>query len=330
VQGEYGGLGLVVKGHTWKAGGWGYDLFGTREALAERFEDFVRVLRRAEREGGLSAAVYTQTSDVETENNGLMTYDRAEMKIAPQAVRLALRGYFAPRVVRTAPIFLDSVRVALDSTSEGAEIRYTTDGTDPRRTSTLYRGPFVLASTATVKARAYYADGTASRVNAHGFAQVEPRPASDVPGARRGLVVDYFEGTREWRELPVFDSLIPANTGVVSAIDLRPSPRKEYFGLRFRGFVRVPETGVYGFQISSDDGSRLIIDGQTIADNDEIHGMGDRMGWVGLAAGLHRFELQYFQGCCGLGLRLTVDSPGGPRGPVSPASWFHEEGPRAR
>lgn len=330
VQGEYGGLGLVVKGHTWKEGGWGYDLFGSRDALAERFEDFARILQRAERDAGLSAAVYTQTSDVETENNGLLTYDRAQMKIAPQAVRLALRGYFAPRVVRTAPIFLDSVRVALDSTADGAEIRYSTDGTDPRRTSTLYRGPFVLTHTATVMARAYYPDGTASRVNAHGFAQVEPRPAIDAPDARAGLVVEYFEGTREWRRLPVFDSLTPARTGLVSTIDLRPSPRREYFALRFRGFVRVPETGVFGFRISSDDGSRLVIDGQTIADNDAIHGMGDRMGWVGLAAGFHRFELQYFQGCCGLGLRLTVDGGGRLTGPLPTAWLFHEASQQGR
>jgi hypothetical protein len=137
-------------------------------------------------------------------------------------------------------------------------------------------------------------------------------------------VAEYFEGTREWRRLPAFDSLTPARTSVVSAIDLRPSPRTEYFGLRFRGFVRVPETGVYGFRIGSDDGSRLVIDGRTIADNDEIHGMGDRTGWVGLAAGFHRFELQYFQGCCGLGLRLGVDGAGRALGPV-PAGWlFHE------
>jgi len=323
VQGEYGGLGLVVKGHTWKEGGWGYDLFGTREALAERFEDFVRILRRAEREGGLSGAVYTQTSDVETENNGLLTYDRAETKIAPQAVRLALRGYFAPRVVRTAPIFLDSVRVALDSTSDGAEIRYTTDGTDPRRTSALYRRPFVLTSTATVRARAYYPDGTPSRVNTHGFARVEPRPATEVPGAEPGLVAEYFEQGGEWHRLPAFDSLAPARRSVVVAIDLRPSPRKENFGLRFRGFIRVPATGVYGFHLSSDDGSRLLVDGQAVVENDGIHGMGERTGWVGLEAGLHPFELDYFQGCCGIGLRLDVDGPGRARGPVPAAWWEH-------
>ena len=326
VQGEYGGLGLVEKGHTWKAGGWGYDLFGSREALAERFEDFARALRRAEREGGLSAAVYTQTSDVETENNGLMTYDRAVVKIAPPAVRLALSGHFAPRVVRGAPIFIDSVRVALDSIADGAEIRYTTDGTDPRRAAALYHGPFVLARTATVKARAYYADGIGSRVSTHGFAQVEPRPAVEAAGARPGLAVEYYEGTKEWRRLPAFDSLTPGRIGVVTAVDLRPSPRREYFGLRFRGLVRVPRTAVYGFTIDSDDGSRLLIDGETVADNDEIHGMGARTGWVALAAGFHRFELQYFQGCCGLGLRLTVDGGGVANGPVPTSWWYHEAG----
>ncbi len=331
VQGEYGGLGLVVKGHTWQERGWGYDLFGTTEALAERFEDFARALQRAERDGGLSAAVYTQTSDVETENNGLMTYDRAVFKIAPRAVRLALSGHFAPRVVRAAPIFVDSVRVALDSTAGGAEIHYTTDGSDPQRTSTLYRGPFTLTATTTVKARAWYPDGTGSRVSAHGFAKVEPRPAAAIAGARPGLAVQYFEGTREWRRLPAFDSLTPARAAVVSAVDLRLSPRKEYFGLRFRGFIRVPATGVYGFTIDSDDGSRLLVDGQTVADNDEIHGLGARSGWVALAAGSHAFELQYFQGCCGLGLRLSVDGGGrAARGPVPASWWYHEEQPRNR
>ena len=90
-------------------------------------------------------------------------------------------------------------------------------------------------------------------------------------------------------KIPKFKSRIcTSSNAVVSAIDLRPSPRKEFFGLRFRGYLRVPATGVYGFHLSSDDGSRLILDGQTVADNDEIHGMGERTGWVGLAAGFGR------------------------------------------
>jgi len=325
VQGEYGGLGLVVKGHTWKEGGWGYDLFGSRESLAERFEDFVRILRRAAREQGLSAAVYTQTSDVETENNGLLTYDRAEAKIAPQTVRLALLGLFPPQLERTAPIFVDSVRVAFAPVAPGAEIRYTTDGTPPRRSSARYAGPFLLDHTATVRARVYYADGTPSRVSSHGFAQVEPQPAIAVDGAVPGLFADYVEQDGSWKKLPPFDSLRVGRNSVVSRIGLDPAlGRRENFGLRFRGYLGVPATGVYAFHLSSDDGSRLRIDGQTIVEHDGIHGMSERTGWVALQAGMHVFELAYFQGCCGIGLSLEMDAVGRPRGPIPPWWLFHD------
>jgi len=330
VQGEFGGLGLVVRGHTWKEGGWGYDLFGSREALIQRFEDFYQVLRRADREQGLSAAVYTQTSDVETENNGLMTYDRAEMKIAPVSVLLAGRGYFAPRVVRAAPIFIDSVVVSLTSTTPGAVIRYTIDGTPPRRSSPVYERPFALRQTATVMARSYWPDGAWSRVSSFGFAQVEPREAADVGDAQPGLVVDYFEQDGSWHRLPAFDSLTPAWTGTTRAISLAPARRSENYGLRFRGFIRVPATGVYGFHLSSDDGSRLLVDGRPVVDNDGIHGMAERSGWVALQAGMHVLEVLFFQGCCGVGLQLEVDVPGQGRRALPPGWLFHREAHRAR
>jgi hypothetical protein len=330
VQGEFGGLGLVVKGHTWREGGWGYDLFGSQEALAQRFEDFYVTIDRARKERGLSAAVYTQTSDVETENNGILTYDRAETKIPFYAVRLANRGVFAPRVVRGAPIFVDSVAVALMSPSPGAEIHYTLDGTTPRLFAPVYQRPFSLTQTATVKARSRYADGTWSRVTTFGFAQVMPREALPVDGALPGLEVDYFEQDGGWRTLPAFDSLVPKRTSVTSVIGLASAPRRENFGLRFRGLVRIPATGVYGFSLSSDDGSRLAIDGQLVVAHDGIHGMSERSGWVALSAGLHFFELAYFQGCCGIGLTLEVQAPLGARGPL-PSGWlFHQDPSRRR
>ena len=331
VQGEYGGLGLVMKGHTWKEGGWGYDLFGSPEVLAERFEDFVRILQRAERDGGLSAAVYTQTSDVETENNGLMTYDRAEAKIAPLTVRLALRGAFPPQLDRVAPIFVDSVRVAFAPAAPGAEVRYTTDGTFPRRTSPRYDRPFLLDHTAAVRARAWYPDGSSSRVSSHGFAQVEPRAATAVDTASAGLLADFVPQDGSWKRLPPFDSLRPTRTTVVTRIGLEPAEgRRENFGIRFRGYLGVPLTGVYTFHLRSDDGSRLRIDGQTIIEHDGIHGMGERTGWVALQAGMHPVDLAYFQGCCGIGLTLGVEAPSRPReGPV-PAWWLFHEGPARR
>ncbi|QGJ70829.1 Hypothetical protein PBC10988_25270 [Planctomycetales bacterium 10988] len=83
VLGEFGGLGLPVVGHTWvNRNNWGYRTYQTPEALKEAYEDLIRQLRPLI-EKGLSAAVYTQTTDVEVEVNGLTTYDRAVVKFDP-------------------------------------------------------------------------------------------------------------------------------------------------------------------------------------------------------------------------------------------------------
>ena len=82
VLGEFGGLGLPISGHTWQQEkNWGYRSFENREALNDGYVALLTKLRPLIG-CGLSAAVYTQTSDVEIEVNGLMTYDRAIIKIS--------------------------------------------------------------------------------------------------------------------------------------------------------------------------------------------------------------------------------------------------------
>ena len=79
--GEFGGLGLPVDGHTWQQkDNWGYQSFKNKEELFNRYKQLVDKLEKLI-PLGLSAAVYTQTTDVEVETNGLMTYDRKVIKI---------------------------------------------------------------------------------------------------------------------------------------------------------------------------------------------------------------------------------------------------------
>jgi hypothetical protein len=81
VLGEFGGLGLPVEDHSWQQkNNWGYQTFKTKEDLFKRYTELVDRIPRLIRKG-LSAAVYTQTTDVEIETNGLMTYDRKEIKM---------------------------------------------------------------------------------------------------------------------------------------------------------------------------------------------------------------------------------------------------------
>ncbi|MDR0413100.1 MAG: beta-galactosidase [Dysgonamonadaceae bacterium] len=81
VLGEFGGLGLPVEGHTWQdKNNWGYQRLKDEKELAGRYAQFVNQLKVLI-DSGLSAAVYTQITDVETETNGLITYDREIIKI---------------------------------------------------------------------------------------------------------------------------------------------------------------------------------------------------------------------------------------------------------
>ena len=96
VLGEFGGLGLGIDGHTWAQKHWGYRGTTSRDDLTRKYVGLLRKVWALNLQKGLSAAVYTQTSDVETECNGLMTYDRALIKVNVDEVAAANRGDFPP------------------------------------------------------------------------------------------------------------------------------------------------------------------------------------------------------------------------------------------
>jgi hypothetical protein len=88
--GEYGGISYVLKGHTFKGDGWGYTTVPSERDLQDLYGEFTEMLQNFKDNRGLSAAVYTQITDVEVEVNGLMTYDRV-LKVNPEMIALANR-----------------------------------------------------------------------------------------------------------------------------------------------------------------------------------------------------------------------------------------------
>jgi hypothetical protein len=97
VLGEFGGLGLPLEGHTWQPkGNWGYRSFDHPAALTDAYVQLMTRLHRLIGEPGLSAAVYTQTTDVEVEVNGMMTYDRAMIKGDAERMGEAARKLQSP------------------------------------------------------------------------------------------------------------------------------------------------------------------------------------------------------------------------------------------
>jgi beta-galactosidase/beta-glucuronidase len=101
VLGEFGGLGLPIENHTWQnTKNWGYQTFKTKDELLNRYAEFIdRIPALISK--GLSAAVYTQTTDVEVETNGLMTYDRKDIKIPVEKLKAIHGKLYNPSLVAT-------------------------------------------------------------------------------------------------------------------------------------------------------------------------------------------------------------------------------------
>lgn len=89
VVGEYGGIGYAVKDHLWNPGkrNWGYQKYNSQEELVAAYKKKFDEIIRQSKEVGISGAVYTQTSDVEGEVNGLLTYDRKVIKIPAEKLK---------------------------------------------------------------------------------------------------------------------------------------------------------------------------------------------------------------------------------------------------
>ena len=87
VLGEYGGIGLALNEHLWEPNhNWGYVKFNSPEEVTKQYVEYGNELYRLISRG-FSAAVYTQTTDVEMEVNGLMTYDRKVIKVNEAQVK---------------------------------------------------------------------------------------------------------------------------------------------------------------------------------------------------------------------------------------------------
>lgn len=90
VLGEYGGIGYPVEGHLWEEGhNWGYIQFEDTEAVTDMYVNYADKLIDIRQTDKCAAAVYTQTTDVESEVNGFYTYDRKILKMNPERVREA-------------------------------------------------------------------------------------------------------------------------------------------------------------------------------------------------------------------------------------------------
>lgn len=134
-----------------------------------------------------------------------------------------------------------------------------------------------------------------------------------------GWQFDYYDLQGNPNNLPDYSRLKPAFSGTAPEIGLNPPGLKRAdnkFALRFQAQLDIKKSGQHTFWLKSDDGSRLLIDGQAVIENDGIHPANEKRAEIELSAGAHAIEVQYFEGGGEEELSLTWKPAVGKRGPL--------------
>ncbi len=249
-------------------------------------------------------------------------------KVAPDSINsvvvVELKGKLdqtdPPLFVTDFDSFTDSLPVTLSTDRDHVEIRYSTGTSEPTGTSAQYLQPFTIKTNATINARCFRDGKPVSGTISREFRKADPVKAQDPDRALfPGLRYSYYEGT--WDSLPDYRKLTPAAEGIVPDFVFTPRNQEDLFSFVYSGYVLMPETSVYIFYTSSDDGSRLYIDDKLVADNDGLHGMGEKSGSIALSKGYHKIRVAYFERTGSDNLIVMVKGQRLPK-QVLPKSWL--------
>ncbi|CAN5280273.1 hypothetical protein BH23BAC1_BH23BAC1_09750 [soil metagenome] len=195
--------------------------------------------------------------------------------------------------------------VEIENVNSKAEVRYTTDGTEPTLQSLLYTQPFPLEQSAVVMARAFSEDLNSTITKAN-FRVIK----NDT---NNGIQFEYFEKDN-LKFIPVLDQLNPLKKGKVYEFRTENIPtRQSDFAIRYKSYFKIEKSGEYRFYTYSDDGSKLFINNKLVVDNDGDHGALERSGKITLEEGLFPIEVQYFNGGGNGWLEVSYKGPGIPK-----------------
>ncbi|NOY77611.1 MAG: glycoside hydrolase family 92 protein [Calditrichaeota bacterium] len=220
--------------------------------------------------------------------------------------------------------FQDRCTVTLSCDDPNAEIYYTTDGSQPDRTSIPYRDRFTLTETTRLRVRAFRPGFYPSYATPLRLRKLKMKPALPLVEAQPGVRYAIRE---LWlcKKTADMDQYSVVNAGV--APDFAPDRIKlsQKSGVAYSGYIKIPADGIYTFYSLSDDGSAVFIDGELIVDNDGSHRARERSSRVGLKAGFHAIRVKHFQIGGTPKLEIKWQGPGIEEQKIPASVLFHKD-----
>ncbi|MEP6676306.1 MAG: alpha-L-fucosidase [Ferruginibacter sp.] len=233
-------------------------------------------------------------------------------------------GAFAKAPTIQSSYGTDQLKPLITIKSDGVEaVRYTTDGTEPDLQSELYTKPFTIDKTSTIKAKSFLSGilpGTTVSENVMVYEWLSAFKAKVKPG----IFYQYYEAKDDVSiNIKLLSRSAADEEGTTDMISLSKKKRKDKFAFNFTGYIKIDQKAIYDFYLSSDDGSKLFIDGKEIINNDGDHGALEKSGKAALLKGFHAINIQYFDSGGDNELRLMMQLPGGKKMEVPKKVLFH-------
>jgi len=241
------------------------------------------------------------------------------------AVKIAHFGAYVskPQITVTYDPVSMQPTVQITVKEQGAAIRYTTDGTEPKPDSPVYSEPLAPLKEVQVRAKAFRQGLLESNE-----AVAEVRIYKQMPGLQ--FVSEPKEGlslavtsTREKYTLENVQNGFVEKSGTAINFDLHPLCNSSKCGMIWNGYLKIPKSGGYQFWTESNDGSVLLVDNKVVVDNDGDHGMVEKSGLANLQQGWHRFKLVYFNSGGGGGLKIWYAPMGKEKAAIPESALGH-------
>ncbi|MCO5239033.1 MAG: metallophosphoesterase [Chitinophagaceae bacterium] len=233
----------------------------------------------------------------------------------------------APVATGKRKIFTDTIQVELQPALPGEVTRYTLNNSEPGKNSPEYKQKIILDKSATVKAASFNRYGK-SRTHSIHYIKEKAYPAIVLHQPHPGLHYRYFTGELKDNDLGKFRNLSFSVEGTVTHPGFTGIPHsKQYWGVIYEGYIRVPADGYYRFYGHADHILRLDIHDKMLFEelDREINYEGD----IYLKAGYHPVKLYYYNSRSDrYFLELYYSGPGIERQAIPVESWWRAAGGR--
>lgn len=213
-------------------------------------------------------------------------------------------------------VFIGTTNFTVNSPLPDMTIHYTLDGSIPSTDSPSLSQPVTISKPTTLKMALFSSSGVRGEIYNLNFKPTTLKKAVNAENNQAGLRVDFFNGN--FKNTSAIQGT-PDETFVVE--NIKAPKETSQFGLKFNGYINVPESEIYSFFFNCDDGGVLYIADEVVVDNDGQHSPIMKSGQTALEKGLQPFRLDFLEAGGGYTLKLQYSINGSPAQDI-PDNWF--------